>query len=76
MLVEIGADESRAQAFDLLLDGGADVEGAHHRAQAPGSSHRLQPCDSGAEDEDPSRQHGPRGGHEHGEELPQRIGRQ
>ena len=66
--------ETRAQAFDLLLHGGADVVPAHHRAQAPRRGDGLQARNARADHQHARGRHGSGGGHEHGEHAGQGIG--
>ena len=47
-------DELRAEAFDLLLDGGPHVVRLHHRAEPPGGRDRLQSGDARAEHQHPA----------------------
>ena len=67
-------EELRAQRLDLLLDGGADVEGGHDRAEAAGGGDRLQAGDAGAEHEHLGGLDRARGGHQHREEARELLG--
>ena len=66
--------EARAQAFDLFLDGGADVVAADHRAQPARGGDGLQSGDARADHQHARRRDRSRGGHQHGEHAGQGIG--
>jgi hypothetical protein len=62
-------EELRSQRLDLLLDGGADVEGGDDGAEAARGGDRLQPGHAGAQHEHLRRRDRARRGHEHREEA-------
>ena len=61
------ADEFRAQAFDLFLDGGADVVAADDGAQAARGGDGLQSGDARADDQNARGRNGSGGGGHHRE---------
>ena len=56
-----------AQAFHLFLHGGTNIKRFHHRAQSFGRGNRLQPGDSGTQNQYFSRSDGSGRGHHHGQ---------
>ena len=62
-------EELRAERLDLLLDGGADVEGGDDGAEPARGGDRLQAGDAGAEHEHLGGRDRARGGHQHREEA-------
>ena len=67
--VEIELDETRAEALDLLGDGGPDIVGLHDRAQPSRRRDRLQAGDAGADHEHARGGDGAGGGHHQREHL-------
>ena len=61
----LDGDELGAEAFDLLLGGGAHVGRGHDRAEPARGRDRLQAGDARAHDEHPRRRHGAGRGHHH-----------
>ena len=67
-------EELRAEALDLFLDHGPDVEAGDDGAEAPRGRDRLQPGDSRPDDQHLGGDDGARRGDEHRQELRQPVG--
>ena len=72
--LELELHERRPQALHLLLHDRPRVERRHDGAEAAGGGDRLQAGHAGAEDEHLGGRDRAGGGHQHGEELRQRLG--
>ena len=68
-------DEARAEAFNLLLDGGADIVAAHHGAEPARGGDGLQPGHARTDHQHARGGERSGGGHEHGKHARERIGR-
>src|SRR5437870_3024071 len=66
--------EARSQAFDLLLDGGADIIPADHSSQAASGSDGLETSDARADHQHARWGYRAGGRHEHGEHAGEVIG--
>ena len=72
----IDGEKARTKRFDLLLDGGSDIERRHHCTETPRSRDRLQPRHAGPQHQHAARLDRTRRGHQQRKQSWRSIGSQ